>query len=111
MCCFTHIPLYPVIWQSGPHHSISPQVLYRGPTPTACVHTGPQHQSLYNVIIPYHHRYSIEDLPLQRVYILDLNISLCWEQSSCVLDQVVASDLVLPKGPCQLYTGFTNTSK
>lgn len=57
-------------------------------------------------------RYSIYDLESDGMYIVDLNISLCFESaSSCDLDVEVFKQTVLKKRTCPRYTGFLQSGK
>ena len=57
-------------------------------------------------------RYSIYDLDNDGMYLVDLNISLCFEAAGpCALEVEVFKQTVLTKRTCPKYTGFLKSSK
>ena len=57
-------------------------------------------------------RYMIYELRSNRVYQVDMNISVCFESDdNCLFFQRVLTKAILFKKPCSLQTGFIDTSK
>ncbi|XP_071145140.1 uncharacterized protein [Mytilus edulis] len=55
--------------------------------------------------------YSIYDLKSDSSYLVDMNVSVCFESSKpCLIDQVVLNKTKLAKKPCKWQTGFKNSS-
>ena len=64
------------------------------------------------ISILFFDRYSIYDLDNDGMYLVDLNISLCFEAAGpCALEVEVFKQTVLTKRTCPKYTGFLNSSK
>ncbi|VDI13107.1 Hypothetical predicted protein, partial [Mytilus galloprovincialis] len=55
--------------------------------------------------------YSIYDLKSDGTYLVNMNVSICFESSKpCLIDQVVLNKTKLAKKPCKWQTGFKNSS-
>ncbi|CAG2253142.1 unnamed protein product [Mytilus edulis] len=55
--------------------------------------------------------YSIYDLKSDNSYLVDMNVSVCFESSKpCLIDQIVLNKTKLAKKPCKWQTGFKNSS-
>ncbi|VDI15760.1 Hypothetical predicted protein [Mytilus galloprovincialis] len=55
--------------------------------------------------------YSIYDLKSDDSYLVDMNVSVCFESSKpCLIDQIVLNKTKLAKKPCKWQTGFKNLS-
>ncbi|XP_076086926.1 uncharacterized protein LOC143057501 [Mytilus galloprovincialis] len=55
--------------------------------------------------------YSVYDLKSDSSYLVDMNVSVCFEFSKpCLIDQVVLNKTKLSKKPCKWQTGFKNSS-
>ena len=56
--------------------------------------------------------YAIYDLKSDHQYMIEMNISICFESSEpCMFVQPIFSNTKLTKKPCQWQTGFINQSK
>jgi hypothetical protein len=56
--------------------------------------------------------YAIYDLKSDHQYMIEMNISICFESSElCMFIQPIFSNTKLTKKPCQWQTGFINQSK
>lgn len=71
-----------------------------------------QSQISFIFIYIFLNRYSVYDLDSDGMYIVDLNISLCFESASpCALDVEVFKQTVLTKRECPKYTGFLQSGE
>ncbi|VDH92137.1 Hypothetical predicted protein [Mytilus galloprovincialis] len=51
--------------------------------------------------------YQIYDFPSERVFVVNVNISLCLESTGCIFQQAVLMDAKLPKPLCDFNEGFS----
>ncbi|VDI08519.1 Hypothetical predicted protein [Mytilus galloprovincialis] len=50
--------------------------------------------------------YQIYDFPSERVFVVNVNMSLCLESSGCIFQQTILRDIKLPKPLCDFSQGF-----
>lgn len=58
----------------------------------------------------HYYRYTINNLVDERMYLVDLKLSVCTE-SGCEANYTILKDMLLPKQPCSWNTGYIDTSK
>lgn len=62
------------------------------------------------VSVCLHFRYVLYDLESDHQYLVDMNVSVCFESAGpCELTSTMFHKTFLPKMPCQWQTGFIQT--
>lgn len=58
--------------------------------------------------------FNLQNLKIQRKYLLNLNLSLCLEASNpndCIFSVPIFENAILPKNPCNIDLNYINPSK
>ena len=56
----------------------------------------------------WNYSYLIKSLPIQRIYVASVNLSICLDQENCQVEVELLKNDILPQSICELNPGYTD---